>query len=287
MPSLCSATGFWNAMINKTQSALSEVARRLAAVSPAEEEMGLATCRPLPSVETVRALMDQVRKVIFPDFFGAGQPCSETRPFRIGVDVEELFALLSDLCGADQALTFLETLPEIRRRLLTDVSAVAQNDPAVTGYDEIISCYPVVTVMLHYRTAHQLLLQGVSVIPRIITELAHSVTGVDIHPAARIGTHFAIDHGTGIVIGATSVIGDHVMLYQGVTLGARNFKYDEEGLPLDIPRHPILEDNVIVYANSTVLGRITIGHDAVIGGNIWVTEDVPPGTRILQNKYCH
>jgi len=125
-------------------------------------------------------------------------------------------------------------------------------------------------------------------IPRIITEMAHSETGIDIHPGATIGDHFTIDHGTGVVIGATCIIGNHVKLYQGVTLGAKSFPLDEEGHPIKgIPRHPILEDNVIVYANSTILGRITIGHDAVIGGNIWVTDDVEPCTKILQNKYSH
>ena len=138
--------------------------------------------------------------------------------------------------------------------------------------------------MLHYRVAHQLLEQGVKVIPRIISEMAHGQTGVDIHPAARIGEHFAIDHGTGIVIGETAVIGDHVMLYQGVTLGAKHFRYDPEGRPMNIPRHPILEDNVTVYSNTSILGRVRIGHDTVIGGNVWLTHDVPPFSKVLQTR---
>jgi len=125
---------------------------------------------------------------------------------------------------------------------------------------------------------------GVPVIPRVITELAHSETGIDIHPNAKIGEYFSIDHGTGVVIGETSVIGNHVRLYQGVTLGAKRFTLGEDGNPLNVPRHPILEDNVVVYANANILGRITIGRDSIIGGNVWLTNSVPAGSRILQQK---
>jgi serine O-acetyltransferase len=124
----------------------------------------------------------------------------------------------------------------------------------------------------------------VPVIPRIITELAHSETGIDIHPGAQIGEYFAIDHGTGVVIGETSIIGNHVTLYQGVTLGSKSFKKDSDGNMLNIPRHPIIEDNVTIYSNASILGRITIGHDSVIGGNIWVTHNVSPNSRVLQSK---
>ena len=138
--------------------------------------------------------------------------------------------------------------------------------------------------MTHYRIAHRLHKMGVPVIPRIITEQAHSKTGIDIHPGAQIGEYFSIDHGTGVVIGETCIIGNHVTLYQGVTLGAKSFKYDEQGNMLNVPRHPIIEDNVTIYSNASVLGRITIGHDSTIGGNIWLTHDVPPYSRILQSK---
>ena len=134
------------------------------------------------------------------------------------------------------------------------------------------------------NTAHELLELEIPVAPRLLTEMAHSATGIDIHPGAQIGEYFAIDHGTGVVVGATTVIGNHVMLYQGVTLGAKNFKYDSDGRPIDEPRHPILEDNVTVYANTTVLGRVTIGHDTVVGGNVWLTHSVPPRSRILQSR---
>ena len=135
-----------------------------------------------------------------------------------------------------------------------------------------------------YRIAHKLHELKVPVIPRIITELAHSKTGIDIHPGAQIGEYFAIDHGTGVVIGETSIIGNHVTLYQGVTLGSKNFKHDEQGNILNVPRHPIIEDYVTVYSNASILGRITIGHHSVIGGNIWVTHNVAPNSRIQQSK---
>jgi serine O-acetyltransferase len=158
------------------------------------------------------------------------------------------------------------------------------NDPAAPNYGEVIFCYPIVNTMIHYRIAHRLHELKVPVIPRIITEQAHSKTGIDIHPGATIGEYFAIDHGTGVVIGETSIIGHHVTLYQGVTLGAKSFKYDEQGNMLNVPRHPIIEDYVTIYSNASVLGRITIGHHSTIGGNIWLTHDIPPYSRILQSK---
>jgi serine O-acetyltransferase len=169
--------------------------------------------------------------------------------------------------------------------LATDVEAAYNGDPAAKNYGEIISCYPVIKALINYRIAHELHKLGVPLIPRILTEMAHSETGIDIHPGAQIGTHFTIDHGTGVVIGETCIIGNNVKLYQGVTLGAKSFPLDADGNPIKgIARHPILEDNVIVYSNATILGRITIGKDAVIGGNIWVTENVPAGARIVQKK---
>ena len=182
------------------------------------------------------------------------------------------------------AADFIDSLSEIGRILATDVEAVLHNDPAVTDPGEVILCYPLVKVMLNYRVAHRLYELGVPRIPRMLTEMAHSETGIDIHPAAVIGEYFAIDHGTGVVIGATSIIGRHCMLYQGVTLGARNFSYDSAGHPVNEPRHPILEDNVTVYSNTSILGRVRIGHDSIIGGNLWLTHDVPAGTKVLQAR---
>lgn len=178
----------------------------------------------------------------------------------------------------------LSKLPEIRLLLMSDVEAIRQNDPAAESLLEIMSCYPATTVMLYYRVAHALHLLGLPLLPRIITERAHSLTGIDIHPAASIGASFGIDHGTGIVIGATTIIGHHVMIYQGVTLGAKNFHHDGSGNLVNEPRHPIIEDNVTIYSNTSILGRIRIGHDSVIGGNLWITHDVEPYSQVRQSK---
>ena len=236
-----------------------------------------------PSVSQLKQLMELVGYVIFPDY-------SDVPSWTNGN--EAIHAVLADQLSTITTITdpdkmaddFVQALPEIARLLHTDALAVMHNDPAVKSMQEVILCYPVVKVMVHYRTAHQLHLQGVPIIPRVITEMAHSATGIDIHPAAQIGEHFCIDHGTGVVIGATSVIGNHVMLYQGVTLGAKNFSYDANGVPIDMPRHPILEDYVTVYSNTSILGRVRIGHHTIVGGNVWLTHDVPPHSRVLQSR---
>lgn len=186
--------------------------------------------------------------------------------------------------GAETARRLLEALPELRRRLGTDVRAVFDGDPAAASYEEVILCYPALVAMTHYRLAHALWESGVPILPRMITERAHSMTGIDIHPGAVIGDSFSIDHGTGVVIGETCIIGSHVRLYQGVTLGAKSFKFDDEGHILREPRHPILEDRVVVYSNSSILGRVRIGHDSVIGGNVWQTTDLAPHSRVIQGR---
>lgn len=264
--------------------------------------MPTATETPLPSVDDVKTIVNLIKSMIFTDYFHKRQPDEQLRAYQIGVSMEELYRLLRqqiarglqfcDECSEEDvlsegeriALEFIDSLPEIKRLLYTDVQAMFDNDPAARNYGEVIFCYPVVNTMVHYRIAHRLHQMGVPVIPRIITEQAHSKTGIDIHPGAQIGEYFSIDHGTGVVIGETSIIGNHVTLYQGVTLGAKSFKYDGEGNMLNVPRHPILEDHVTVYSNASILGRITIGHDSVIGGNIWLTHSVPPYSRILQSK---
>ena len=225
--------------------------------------------------ELLNQLMVLMRRTVFPEYLG-----QEDR----ALDMMSIRSVLRKIAGDKRADAFMERIPEISRLLHTDVEAIADNDPAVTDRTEIVLCYPGIKVMLHYRTAHELLLLEIPVAPRLLTEMAHSATGIDIHPGAQIGEYFAIDHGTGVVVGATTVIGNHVMLYQGVTLGAKNIKYDSDGRPIDEPRHPILEDNVTVYANTTVLGRVTIGHDTVVGGNVWLTHSVPPRSRILQSR---
>jgi serine O-acetyltransferase len=274
----------------------------LSTPSAEEREIVPQVGGPLPSIESLRKMVELVKSIVFPGFFDKRQVDDQIRSYYIGVNMEMLFSLLKGQIGRgllfdddrDEevakeeatrlALQFIDRLPEIKRMLYTDVEAIFNNDPAVRNYGEVIFCYPVVQAMVHYRMAHELLRMGIPVIPRIITELAHSATGIDIHPGATIGEFFSIDHGTGVVIGETCVIGNHVTLYQGVTLGAKNFALDSHGHPRNIPRHPIIEDNVTVYSNSTLLGRITVGRDSVIGGNVWLTHDVPPGSHVLQNK---
>ena len=263
---------------------------------------------PLPSGKVLHEIIELCRAILFPGFYGKSTVNHHTITYHIGVNIERLYNLLTEqihagLCfdaketgdcacdtkrekAIDLAGQFISRLPALREVLATDVEAAYNGDPVAESYGEIISCYPIIKALSNYRIAHELLLLGVPLIPRIITEMAHSETGIDIHPAARIGHHFTIDHGTGVVIGATCIIGNHVKLYQGVTLGAKSFPLDDDGHPIKgIPRHPILEDDVIVYSNATILGRITVGRGATVGGNIWVTEDVPAGARLVQKKY--
>jgi serine O-acetyltransferase len=264
--------------------------------------------QPMPSIHVMVEIVDLVREIIFPGYFGN----SPTRPgsvqYYIGVNVELLYEKLrqqifAGLCfgcpdvdkfevseaktqAAKLAVAFIEQLPEIRYLMSTDVEAAFLGDPAAQSRAEVIFCYPAIKAITNYRIAHALLELSVPLIPRIIAELAHSETGIDIHPRARIGNSFTIDHGTGVVIGATSIIGNNVKIYQGVTLGAKSFPLDDKGNPIKgIPRHPIVEDNVIIYAQATILGRITIGANSVIGGNVWVTSDVSPNSKVLQEKF--
>ena len=254
---------------------------------------------PLPSLSQLSDIIALFRAILFPGYYGHSSVDGAMMAYRMGVDIELLYRKLTDqilagLCfdsasGASRvhasriAAWCIECLPHLRHSLMADVVATFEGDPAAVSYGEVISCYPGIRAITNYRIAHELYLHDVPLIPRIITEMAHSETGIDIHPAAVIGHSFTIDHGTGIVIGATSILGDHVKLYQGVTLGAKNFPLDAQGNPVKgVERHPILEDGVVVYSNSTILGRVTIGHGAVIGANMWVTTDVPPGAKVLQ-----
>lgn|SRR5574344_43903 len=236
--------------------------------------MGETPKKKNPSLPELEKFICVMNRIVFPEIFGESD--AET-------DILKAEYLLTGQIGRKKTREFIDRIPEIIRLLGTDVEAVSQNDPAVTSKTEVILCYPAIKEMLHYRVAHELLKIGVPLVPRMLTEMAHSATGIDIHPAASIGEYFGIDHGTGVVIGETSIIGNHVMLYQGVTLGAKNFRYDGQGRPMDVPRHPILEDNVTVYSNTSILGRVTIGHDTIIGGNVWLTHNVPPFSRILQS----
>ncbi|KJV33922.1 serine acetyltransferase [Aquitalea magnusonii] len=178
---------------------------------------------------------------------------------------------------------FAAALPDQRRLLDADITAAWQGDPAARSVDEVLLCYPGISAILHHRLAHLLYRAGLPLVARIIAEIAHGETGIDIHPGAQIGAGFFIDHGTGVVIGETAVIGERVRLYQAVTLGAKRFEQGEDGSLLKgQPRHPIVEDDVVIYAGATVLGRITIGRGSSIGGNVWLTRSVPPGSQITQ-----
>ena len=293
-------------MVLMDKKNVNEILQRNVAVlsRQTEREVGMmpATEAPLPDVEAVKRIVQLVKSIIFTDYFYKRQPDEQMRAYYIGVSMEELYEVLrqqiarglqfcekcmeNDVTVTAEKLTlrFIDALPEVKRLLYTDIQAMFDNDPAATNYGEVIFCYPVVNTMTHYRIAHVLHQMEVPVIPRILTEQAHSKTGIDIHPGAQIGEYFSIDHGTGVVIGETCIIGSHVSLYQGVTLGAKSFKYDANGNMLNVPRHPIIEDHVTIYSNASILGRITIGHHSVIGGNIWVTNDVPPYSRIQQSK---
>lgn len=262
---------------------------------------------PMPSIVQLRKIIDLVREILFPGYFGNTTLRSNATQHYMGVYVDELYSLLSEeilagMCfecqdesankvekhqkkAKEAALEFIEFLPEIRRRLVTDVEATYLNDPAARNLGEVIFCYPAIRAISSYRVANKLLQLEVPLIPRFISEMAHGETGIDIHPKAEIGEQFTIDHGTGVVIGSTSILGKNVKIYQGVTLGAKSFPLDENGNPIKgIPRHPIVEDDVVIYAGATILGRVTIGKGSVIGGNVWVTDDLPPYSRVVQSK---
>ena len=283
------------------QETIRNTIRKLAEISAEERRFTPACNRQLPSVAVLQRIVTLVKDIVFPGYFDDRQTDRNFREYHLGVKLERLSILLREQVAlallferdcqstveaeAQRIMTqFIDSLCEIKRLLYTDVQAIFDNDPAVRNYSEVIFCYPVVQTMLHYRVAHQLHIMQVPILPRILTEMAHSSTGIDINPGAQIGEYFAIDHGTGVVIGETCVIGHHVTLYQGVTLGAKNFINDENGRPVNIPRHPIIGNHVTVYANSTILGRVTIGDNTVVGGNIWLTHSVPPNSRILQSK---
>ena len=261
----------------------------------------------LPSNEILRKIVDLCRAILFPGYYGNARISKQTIRFHTGVNVETLHALLSrqiyaGLCFADSSCatcpeerisaeaeriseTFIAALPRIRALLATDAEATFNGDPAARDPGEVIFCYPGLRAIGHYRIAHELYVLGVPYIPRMITEMAHSETGIDIHPGAEIGHHFSIDHGTGTVIGETSVIGHHVRLFQGVSLAGEKLPPDENGNAIrGVARHPIVGDYVTVYSNSTLIGKIHIGEGATICGNVWIAEDVPAGVVVTQRS---
>lgn len=278
---------------------LHAVVEALAVASTALTEMPLGR-REFPSRTALAALAEELRALLFPGYFGASELQAETLRYHLGARMDRVLHGLCDqiqrgmmasdpACGdcrersLDLARAFLARLPEVRRLLATDIQAGFEGDPAATSPDEVLFSYPGLLAITSQRLAHELLKLGVPLLPRMITEHAHSLTGIDIHPGAQIGERFFIDHGTGVVIGETCIIGRNVRIYQGVTLGAKSFPLDVEGHPVKgIPRHPVVEDDVIIYSNATVLGRITLGRGSAIGGNVWLTRSVPAGSVITQ-----
>lgn len=262
---------------------------------------------PMPSVETLSKIVESLRCVLFPGYFGPSEITPDTMPYYIGSTLDSVERQLADqinrgycfVCDKDHpdschecetrarrmAQKFITKLPTIREILLTDVEAAYDGDPAAKTHGETIFCYPSIRALTNHRIAHELYALGVDIIPRIIGEMAHSDTGIDIHPGATIGKSFFMDHGTGTVVGETCIIGDNVRVYQGVTLGAKSFpKGEDERLIKGLPRHPIVEDDVIIYAGATILGRVTIGREAIIGGNVWITRDISAGAHIIQSR---
>ncbi|MFW6044609.1 MAG: serine O-acetyltransferase EpsC [Planctomycetota bacterium] len=264
----------------------------------------------LPSREDCIRIIHLLQRLLFPGYFRSGAVDRANLRFHLGQTANEAFELLQQqitLCRLHQrresskkararaskeaqgnALTLLRKLPDMIDTLDGDVQAAYLGDPAATGNDEIIICYPGFLAILIYRIAHRLHRMNVPFLPRIMTEYAHSTTGIDIHPGATIGRNFFVDHGTGVVIGETTEIGDNVKIYQGVTLGALSFPTDEEGnLKRGFKRHPSIEDDVIIYANATVLGAITIGEGSVVGGNVFLTHSVDPGSKVTLESPGH
>lgn len=265
--------------------------------------------RELPSQEVLDSVVAGLRGALFPLRLGPPDLRQESEDFYVGHTLHRvLHALHGQVCAEmgyraarapeagdappakarDIVQQFAETLPAIRELLDADTLAALAGDPAAHSVDEVLLCYPGILAMIHHRVAHRLYQLGAPLVARLIAELAHSRTGIDIHPGATIGRGFFIDHGTGVVIGETAVIGERVRIYQAVTLGARSFPVDEQGqLRKGLPRHPVVEDDVVIYAGATVLGRVTVGRGAVIGGNVWVTQDVAPGDHVRQASSRH
>ncbi|EPB5855192.1 serine O-acetyltransferase EpsC [Klebsiella michiganensis] len=261
--------------------------------------------RSLPSRESVNSVTDTLIKVLYPMRLGDIELRKEGEDYYVGhllgtsldrLTGEAVLELYyqSDEQDASHTLSqeavrrvqqFANRLPVIRQRLDRDILAAYQGDPSARSMDEVLLCYPGIHAVMHYRLAHELHQLGLPLLARMISEKAHSQTGIDIHPDAQIDDGFFIDHGTGVVIGETAIVGKRVRIYQAVTLGAKRFIAGDDGqLQKNYPRHPIIEDDVVIYAGATILGRITIGARSSIGGNIWLTRDVPPDSHVQQAR---
>ncbi|HBG21197.1 MAG: serine acetyltransferase [Desulfobacterales bacterium GWB2_56_26] len=260
----------------------------------------------IPSQEEIIEIVEKARCILFPGYFTRTKLHASNLEYYIGEQTTDLYEKVADQitmairhdcrrnnlpctsCEAlshNKALAFIEALPRVAATLATDIRATLEGDPATKSPDEVIFCYPGLLATLVFRLAHELYLLKVPIVPRIMTEYAHSKTGIDIHPGATIGSGFFIDHGTGVVIGETTIIGKNVRIYQGVTLGALSLPRDAGETMRNKKRHPTIEDDVIVYSNTTILGGETvIGEGSVIGGNIWLTSSVPAGTKVLLKR---
>jgi serine O-acetyltransferase len=262
---------------------------------------------PIPSKLSVVEIIDKVREVLFPGYFSREKLDPVNLKYYLGQTVSVIFDMISEQVslsirhdcfryeqpcsecrdrGHEVALALLEDIPNIRRLLATDIQASYEGDPAAKSTDEIIFSYPGIFALTVYRVAHRLYEVGVPLLPRVMTEYAHGQTGIDIHPGARIGESFCIDHGTGVVIGETTEIGRRVRIYQGVTLGALSLPKDAGDKYRGKKRHPTIEDDVIIYSGATILGGDTvIGARSVIGGNVWITQSVPPDTKVVMEPH--
>lgn len=259
--------------------------------------------RELPSRDVMARFLEDITAVLFPTHFGRTTLSADNIDYFVGNSLARALTHLQDQLrrglqfapeahgpvgdpqekAREIARTFAQELPAVRALLVSDLKAALSGDPAATSIAEILLCYRGITAIIHHRLAHALHRLGASLIARLIADIAHAGTGIDIHPAAEIGQSFFIDHGTGVVIGETAIIGKRVRIYQAVTLGAKRFPTGADGsLVKGVPRHPIIEDNVVIYAGATILGRVTVGRDSVIGGNVWLTHSVPPGRLITQ-----
>jgi len=260
----------------------------------------------IPSQDKIIEIVEQARRILFPGFFSSTKLHASNLEYYIGKETTDLYDKVSEQitmairhdCRRNElpctnceeqshklALAFIESLPRVTAILATDIRAALRGDPATKSPDEVIFCYPGLRATVIFRLAHELHMLKVPIIPRIMTEYAHSLTGIDIHPGAAIGSSFFIDHGTGVVIGETTIIGNNVRLYQGVTLGALSLPRNAGEKLRDKKRHPTIEDDVIIYANTTILGGDTvIGEGSIIGGNIWLTESVATGTKVLLKR---
>ena len=264
----------------------------------------LGRVRELPSREVISEVVDRLRAALFPTHYGGSDLSDESIDYFVGETLNTGLTMLAeqlrrglhfdglpapgsetDLArkAAEMARDFGAQLPAIRALIVSDLHAAYQGDPAASSISEVLLCYPGTAAIILYRFAHALHELGARLIARLISEIAHMRTGVDIHPGAKIGASFFIDHGTGVVIGETTIVGERVRLYQAVTLGAKRFPVGEDGkLIKGVPRHPIVEDDVVIYAGATILGRITIGRGSTIGGNVWLTHNVEPGSNLSQ-----